>query len=165
MPNVSDRPRFFVDSMLGNIARKLRLFGYDSRYDSGIDDEELIRTAKDETRIIVTKDRQLADRCRRLGHDSILISKTGDIEQVREVREHLHIGCMEINGDVARCPKCNSATIPFERQDLLGVLPAGVLELYERFWRCGKCSQVYWEGTHIKNLQRFVGEVNGTSLS
>ena len=35
---------FFVDAMLGNIAKKLRLLGYDSKYFSDIDDGQLIGT-------------------------------------------------------------------------------------------------------------------------
>ena len=32
-------PSFFVDAMLGNIAKKLRLMGYDSKYEADIVDE------------------------------------------------------------------------------------------------------------------------------
>ena len=46
---------FLVDSMLGNVARKLQLFGYDSKYDSGIDDLKIIEIAKTEERIIISK--------------------------------------------------------------------------------------------------------------
>jgi len=41
-------PIFFVDAMLGNIARKLILLGYDSQYFPDIDDEKLIDSAKKE---------------------------------------------------------------------------------------------------------------------
>lgn len=158
MPSIAGRPKFFVDAMLGNIARKLRLFGYDSRYDPGISDGELIRIARDEARTVVTRDRGLAGRCRRFDLDLILVSKTGDREQVLEVLGHFLPGaCPEVSGDAARCTKCNSVTRPVSRQDVSGVLPAGVLELNEKFWKCAGCGQVYWEGTHIKNIQKLVG--------
>ena len=46
-------PIFFVDAMLGNIARKLKLLGYDSQYFPDIDDEKLIDSARKEKRIII----------------------------------------------------------------------------------------------------------------
>ena len=157
MPSTTGRPRFFVDAMLGNVARKLRLLGYDSRYDPGISDEELIRVAGDEARIIVTRDGGLAGRCDRLGQDAVLVCRTVDREQVLEVLWRLRLGRPEISGDAARCPRCNSVTNPVDKQDVSGMLPAGVLEMNERFWRCAGCCQVYWEGTHIRNLQESIG--------
>jgi len=44
---------FLVDAMLGNVAKKLRLFGFDSEYFSDIDDSKLIEKAKNENRIII----------------------------------------------------------------------------------------------------------------
>ncbi|MGH1567493.1 MAG: Mut7-C RNAse domain-containing protein [Nitrosopumilus sp.] len=42
-------------------------------------------------------------------------------------------------------------------------MPPGVLEYNDRFWKCDKCGQIYWEGTHIKNLQEFVHEMKRRS--
>lgn len=49
---------FFVDAMLGNVARKLRLLGYDTKYFSD-NDENLIKDARDENRIIISRDENL----------------------------------------------------------------------------------------------------------
>ena len=38
-----NEPTFFVDAMLGNIAKKLRLMGFDSRYLADIEDDEIGR--------------------------------------------------------------------------------------------------------------------------
>ncbi|WP_316505719.1 Mut7-C RNAse domain-containing protein [Nitrosopumilus sp.] len=46
---------FLVDAMLGNIAKKLRLFGVDSEYYSDIDDFELIEKTENENKIIISK--------------------------------------------------------------------------------------------------------------
>ena len=40
------RPNFIVDAMLGNLAKKLRILGYDSKYFSSIEDDKLITIAK-----------------------------------------------------------------------------------------------------------------------
>ena len=35
-----------------------------------------------------------------------------------------------------------------------------IYNINENFWRCNNCEKIYWEGTHIKNLQSFVGQIN-----
>ena len=74
-------PTFFVDAMLGNIARKLRLLGYDSQYFSDIYDEKLIDNARKEKRIIISKDEELIKKVQKLAMRSIYITKEEEIEQ------------------------------------------------------------------------------------
>ena len=86
MPLKTERePIFFVDAMLGNIARKLRLLGYDSEYFSDIDDEKLIDSARKEKRIIILKDEELIKRTQKLGIRSIHITKEEEVEQFFEI--------------------------------------------------------------------------------
>ena len=56
---------FLVDAMLGNIARKLQLLGFDSKYSSDLDDLKLIEQAKNEQRIIISKDHDLIARAKK----------------------------------------------------------------------------------------------------
>ncbi|MGI0047755.1 MAG: Mut7-C RNAse domain-containing protein, partial [Nitrosotalea sp.] len=53
------KPSFVVDAMLGNLARKLRILGYDSKYDSSIEDSILLNLAEGQKRVLVTKDENL----------------------------------------------------------------------------------------------------------
>ena len=153
-------PIFFVDAMLGNIARKLRLLGYDSQYYSDIYDEKLIDSARKEKRIIISKDEELIKRAQKLGMRSIYITKEEEIEQFLEIVNSVNLKRFQINGDVARCPKCNSLTESVDKEVIKEKIPQGVLKSNDKFWRCKCCNQVYWEGTHIKNLQEFVGKIN-----
>ena len=54
------KKKFFVDAMLGNIAKKLRFFGYDTLYFSNIKDEKILVTLQNDNRILITKDEQLS---------------------------------------------------------------------------------------------------------
>ena len=153
-------PTFFVDAMLGNIARKLRLLGYDSQYFSDIDDEKLIDSARKEKRIIISKDGELIKRTQKLGMRSIYITKEEEIEQFFEIINSVNLKRFQINGDIARCPKCNSLTESVDKDVIKEKTLHRVLKSNDKFWRCKCCNQVYWEGTHIKNLQEFVGKVN-----
>ncbi len=71
---------FLVDAMLGNIAKKLRLLGFDSEYFSDIDDSKLIEKAKNENRTIISRDRHLIDRAKKKGILSIYVRKKNEIE-------------------------------------------------------------------------------------
>ena len=153
-----NEPTFFVDAMLGNIARKLRLLGYDSQYFSDIDDKKLIDSAKE--RIIISKDAGLIKNAQKLGIRSVYITKDDEVEQFFEILNTVKLKRIQINGDTARCPKCNSLTELVDKDVIKEKIPQGVFKSNDMFWRCKCCNQIYWEGTHIKNLQEFVGKVN-----
>ena len=150
---------FLVDAMLGNIAKKLRLFGFDSEYFSDIDDSKLIEKAKNENRTIISRDRLLIDRAKKNEISSIYITKEKEFDQFLEILETTHLQLDEISGNTARCPKCNSSTSQIEKLKIRNKIPEGVLEYNDKFWKCEGCDQIYWEGTHIKNLQEFARKI------
>ena len=150
---------FFVDAMLGNIAKKLRLLGLDSEYVSDINDSELLERSQNENRIIISKDQNLIKRAEKMDIQSIYITKENEIEQFQEIREKTHLEFNEISGDVARCPKCNFTTSQIKKSEIIDKTSEKILEYHDKFWKCNGCDQIYWEGTHIKNLQEFVKKI------
>jgi len=153
---------FIVDAMLGNVARKLRLLGFDSTYFSDIDDSDLLKKAKNENRIIISKDNQLIQQTKKNKIPSIHISKEDEIEQFLEILKIIPLKLDVISGDTARCPKCNSETSKISKQNLQNQISQEILEFHDKFWKCNGCDQIYWEGTHIKNLQDFVEKINSS---
>lgn len=153
-------PKFFVDAMLGNIARKLRVLGYDTKYFSDINDEELIRNAREESRVIISRDENLITRSQKLGVESIFLLEIDEIEQFCEIARNVDLDVSQISGETARCPKCNSVTENIEKSSIKDKVPKKVYDANERFWICKSCDKLYWEGTHIRNLQKFVGKIN-----
>ncbi len=156
---------FLVDSMLGNIAKKLRLFGFNSEYISDIDDSKLIEKAKNENRTIISRDRSLIDRANKNEISSVYITKENEIEQFLEIAKTTHLQFDEISGDSARCTKCNSPTSKINKIEIENKIPKTVLEYHDKFWKCDRCDQIYWEGTHIKNLQEFLHKIKLKSQS
>ena len=154
------KSNFFVDAMLGNIAKKLRLLGYDSKYFSDIDDEQILVAAKKENRIIISKDKNLIKKAQKLGIKSIFITGNKEAEQILEIIRQEKLDISQINGNTARCPKCNSNTTLINKESIKEKVPEKIYQINERFWRCNACSQIYWEGTHIKNLQGFLSKIN-----
>ena len=147
---------FLVDGMLGNVAKKLLLLGYDTEYFSGMNDLELIKKAKQEDRIIISKDRQLIANAKKSAVVTIQITKENEIEQFFEILDAVDLELNEISGDTARCTRCNSQTTRIAKSKISDKVPSKVFECNENFWECDKCKQVYWEGSHIKKLQDFL---------
>lgn len=149
---------FLVDAMLGNVARKLQLLGFDSEY-SDIDDLKLIEKAKNEKRIIISKDHDLIARAKKQGITSVHVTAEDEIEQFLEILKHVPVELDAITGDTARCTKCNSLTLPIQKSKVIDKVLPKVLEYNDEFWECDSCGQIYWEGTHIKKLQEFLQKI------
>ncbi len=79
------KPIFFVDAMLGNVAKKLRLFGYDSEYSSDINDNDLIMRVKIENRILITKDTLLSKIAQKENISVIQVTKNAEMEQLVQI--------------------------------------------------------------------------------
>ena len=120
----------------------------------------MIDSAKKENRIIISKDEELVKKAKKLGIRSVYITKEEEIDQFFEIIYFMNLKRIHINGDTARCPKCNSLTESIDKNIIKEKIPQGVLKLNDKFWKCKCCNQIYWEGTHIKNLQEFVMNVN-----
>jgi uncharacterized protein len=154
------KPMFIVDAMLGNLARKLRLFGFDSLYSSSIEDNELLRVAKNENRIVITKDVQLIQKAKKNEIMTISITGGNEMEQFFQINEKIKLGKCLVGGNTSRCPVCNGELEHIEKKDVENKVPLGVFENMQDFWICKNCEKIYWEGTHIKNLQKFIAELN-----
>ena len=74
----SEPTRFIADAMLGSLARKLRIFGFDTLYFREGSDAELEMVARTETRIILTSDRALLEHAVRAGLPALMMSGKGD---------------------------------------------------------------------------------------
>ncbi|MFN4336490.1 MAG: Mut7-C RNAse domain-containing protein [Candidatus Nitrosocaldus sp.] len=150
--------RLLLDGMLGSMARKLRIFGFDTLYYNGLDDSALLDKCIKDCRILVTSDEELFHHASRLGVRSILVKGNGMDDMVYLLRL---VGIRSIGFDInnARCSLCNSTIIHVSKDSLRG-LPDEVLKRYENFYICSSCGKVYWEGSHIKRILEFEKGVN-----
>ena len=146
--------------MLGNIAKKLRLLGYDSEFSSKMNDDELILKAEKEKRIIITKDELLSHQARKKNVRLIHITANNEVEQLVQIYKNLELVKSVISGAKTRCTICNGQLDPIDKAQVTTKVPNGVLEQTDHFWKCNECDRIYWEGSHIKNLQKFVVGLN-----
>ena len=151
----ADEIRFAADAMLGKLARWLRLLGFDSFYARDIADADLVRRAREEGRVILTRDRALPEEWR-VADIHVLRSET-TFDQLGEV-----ISRFELADAVrlfSRCSGCNRELRPAAVADVADRVPERVLAGCESFWECPECHRVYWEGTHTLRIKRVVEQV------
>ncbi|MGI0011366.1 MAG: Mut7-C RNAse domain-containing protein [Nitrosopumilaceae archaeon] len=154
------KPIFIVDAMLGNLAKKLRVLGYDSAYFSSIEDEKLVTIAKNEKRIILTKDEHLFKTAQNQDITSVLIRGNDEIEQIAQIHQSIKLEKCVIDTNNSRCIICNGKLQPIEKYRAIGKIPEGILEREEKFWMCDGCKKIYWQGTHFEKLQEFVNKLD-----
>lgn len=142
-------PRFFADAMLGGLARWLRILGYDTRYEERVDDERLVRTALEEGRRILTRDRRLPEEWRVEG--VTLVEAEEPTAQLREVVARLDLRPRR-SAAFRRCPVCNAELEPAEPDEVSERVPDRVLQERDRFRRCPGCGKVYWRGGHVRRI-------------
>ncbi len=156
----NSKPVFLVDAMLGNIAKKLRLLGYDSEYFSDSKDDELILKAKNENRILLTKDEPLSTKAEKQAISVIYIKNNTELEQLVQIFKNFNLSKVIVSGNTSRCTECNGDLKSIKKDMIMDKVPKGVLEKIDNFWKCSNCNKIYWEGTHIERLQKFVDELN-----
>jgi uncharacterized protein with PIN domain len=145
--------RFSADAMLGRLARWLRIAGYDTRCDAHIPDSELVRTALDEQRIILTRDRALA---REWSVEDVLVLEAEDaLEQLREVAVRYPLDWRA--RAFSRCSRCNTPVEPVGLHEVRERVPAGVIARRPALARCPRCGRIYWEGSHTDRMRRVLG--------
>jgi uncharacterized protein with PIN domain len=147
--------RFVADAMLGKLARWLRLLGFDCTYDSAIADADLVQQGITQERIILTRDRALADEWWVSGIHIVEAEKLRD--QLAEVLMHFQLS--EEIRLLSRCAECNH---PLHRTDpalIRDRVPVRVWRTQDAFSTCPECERVYWEGSHARRIQRFVDEL------
>lgn len=140
--------KFIVDTMLGTLAKWLRIFGFDTLYEAGMDDDEILKLAIAESRIIISRDRELCGR----KPGSIFLETTDLDEQIVRVLEFYSA---DKNKILSRCLECNCLLQKVASQNIdKASVPEDILERYEEFWHCEKCDKFYWCGTHFENMKQ-----------
>lgn len=146
--------------MLGNIARKLRLLGFDCKYFAAIGDEQLLSIAKNENLVLITRDREISNVCKKQNISTIDLSSADETSQIVEICKKMNLNKCKIDMRDIRCAICNGIIKPIKKDKVADRIPVKVAQNMQQFWVCDSCDHVYWEGTHIRNLQRLIDEIN-----
>ena len=142
-------PRFLTDAMLERLARWLRALGFDTVSGNAATDAELMRRAAEEGRVLLTRDRRLAQQWS--SREPLLVLSDEPLSQLREVMAHFRL---EAPHELfTRCLVCNTVLRSMSGNELEACLPPGVHGHPETLRRCPTCNRVYWEGSHTRRMR------------
>ena len=151
--------KFIVDNNVGKLAKWLRMMGYDTLFFDEEDDWQMIITALNEGRVILTRDTQIMRRgvitSGRL--KAILIQSDETEQQMRQVVEALNLDCQF--RPFAICLECNQPLVERSKQQVEGRVPPYVFQTQNQYVECPACHRIFWKGTHwqamTKKLEKF----------
>jgi uncharacterized protein with PIN domain len=141
--------KFIADTMLGRLAKWLRILGYDTLYPGQASDQRLARIAAEQGRVLLTRDTGLASR---KGFRSLLVHSNHLTEQLVEV-----IGAFGLsanNRTLSLCLLCNRPLREIEKEVARDKVPPYVYQTQSRFYQCVECGKIYWAGTHLDHIRK-----------
>jgi uncharacterized protein with PIN domain len=153
------RLRFVADAHLGGLARLLRMAGYDTLYDNHYRDDEIERIAREEGRVLLTRDRDLLKR--RTVELGCYVHALDPSAQLRELFARLRLGAGM--RPFSLCLHCNMPLRPVAKAAVRDRLPPRVADTHEEFTTCDSCSRVYWKGSHHARMQALLEGVTAAS--
>ena len=143
--------------MLGRLVKWLRIIGQDVIYGPHLTGYGLIRAARAENRLILTRDRGLKQK---QPPPYVFIESDHYRDQLRQVVAHCGL---ELGDELfTRCIECNTLLESRAKETLEKVVPPYVFSSQEKFFSCPTCRRVYWPATHH---QRMLEELTKLGLS
>ncbi|MFG2726669.1 Mut7-C RNAse domain-containing protein [Streptomyces canus] len=143
--------RFLLDVHLGTLARRLRLLGVDTAYEStDIGDPALATRSATEKRVMLSRDRGLLHR-RELWAGAFVYS-TRPEDQLRDILDRFR---PELR-PWTRCTACNGLLREATKEQVADRLEGGTERSYDVFAQCQECGRAYWKGAHHEQLEAIV---------
>jgi uncharacterized protein with PIN domain len=149
--------RFILDNHLGRLAAYLRVMGFDSLYRNDYGDPELVETASEQERILITRDRRL------LMHNRVTQGYCPrSLEPETQLQEVIkRYGITREKRSTPRCLKCNMRLEPVNKESVIERLEPLTRKYFKEFSTCPSCKRVYWKGSHWERMERMIEKAIG----
>ena len=153
----SREKRFVVDSMLGKVAKWLRILGFDTLYER-LEQQEQIDSYRRQGFLLITRAQRWCAQA------SVFCPTANDpMEQLRQVISALSVTASEVR-PLHRCIRCNRLLERISRAEAFDHVPDYVFETSDEFYWCASCRKVYWRGSHPKRMMERLERVLGWSV-
>src|ERR1700741_474657 len=139
--------RFLCDEMLVRLARLLRAAGYDTSLAAGGEpDAELIKTARREGRILLTRDKRLAA----AAEESVIIRGWGV-----DAEAHALSRAVVLDWEYAPFTRCviDNAHLREATPQQVEAMPEKARALGGPYRVCPACGRAYWPGSHVRRME------------
>lgn len=142
-------PKFVLDVHLGTLAKYMRMFGFDTKYQNDFLDKLIIEISLREKRTVLTRDLGILKQ-KKLTH-GYYVRNTKPVKQIEEV-----IGRFDLKNvikEFSRCVRCNTVLRPIEKEKVINEIPPKVRIAHSEFFYCTVCKKIYWKGTHCDKMK------------
>jgi uncharacterized protein with PIN domain len=146
--------KFAADRMLARIARWMRILGADTTFDENLDGATMLRAARIEGRVLLTRDKRL-----KTAPDVLFLDSNSFRAQLGQILDRCPFDALR--NAFSRCSRCNVSLIEVDREIVRRRVPSFVYATNEKFFECPACAHIYWAGTH---LERMIREIRGMDL-
>jgi len=154
-------PRFVIDENAARLVRWLRLLGYDALYLPGVGDAALVELAREQGRILLTRDRGIMARrpVARGEARALLLDSDDTWRQLEQVASLLREAPRP--APFTRCAACNGLLEPRPVEAARPHVPPFIAATHRSFMQCAQCARYYWRGSH---WQRVTARLAGLNL-
>ena len=142
--------RFLADAMLGRLARWLRVVGIDTlQLPTDAPDVALVARARDDGRVLLTRDRHLLRELR--PHRELAIRSQVPLVQLGEVVRAFALPRPEEL--MTRCLLDNTPLVAMTAAEIIAQVPPRSRDLAGPMRRCPTCGRAYWRGSHVRRME------------
>ncbi len=145
--NIPNMLKFVVDEMLLDVAKYLRIIGYDTICPvPGTQDRFILEDIK--KRVLITADKEFCRLTRKKGRRCIYVDVQSSLnKKLSHVIGKLHLVPRYKH---SRCPKCNG-TLRREKSENVDV-DEGIRRRHRYVYVCEVCGHIYWKGSQWQRM-------------
>lgn len=154
-------PRFVLDVNLGKLAKRMRMLGFDCLYRNDYKDADIVKSAVNDRRIVLTRDRRLLYN-KQIDHGYWVRAVDVDAQVDEVLRRFDLYGLIQL---FSRCLICNGVLAPVAKADIWDRLEPKTRLYYNDFYQCADCQRIYWQGSHMQNMLKRLADSNYPALN
>jgi len=122
--------------------------GYDTLFFNGSNDSQMIAIARDEGRVILTKDTQIMKRRVVTSGRIKAILIRGDESERQMLQVIDTLGLSSFFKPFTICLECNQLLMGKSKPQVKERVPLYVFRTQDQYMECPNCHRLYWRGTH-----------------
>lgn len=155
-PVKKDSRRFVADVHVKTLTRYLRMLGFDTLYDREWEDVYLASISENEDRTLLSRDTRLLMR-NNVSRGMYIRSLNPQTQVIEVIRRYQLSDKID---PFTRCISCNGRIARVENNRLTASrVPPEVLARNDTFHRCESCGKYYWNGSHVKKMQKRIEDI------
>lgn len=140
---------FFLEASLKGLSKWLRFFGYKTEICE--DKIDKVKILKNKNKIFLITSPNTAELLEKAGVKYLLLPRESLKAQLTLIIHKLNLNTeLKLN----LCSICGEELISVKKEDFRNFIPPMVYQFYDEFNFCPKCKKLYWQGDHIKRLEK-----------